>query len=59
VVLDVPEGATGIFFGTLMDGPGEVWLNSVKFENVGTGVPTNGSRPGPASDAPTNLSFAQ
>jgi len=57
VVLDVPQGATGIFFGILMDGPGEVWLNSVSFTTVGTGVPTTGAQFGPPSAGPANLSF--
>jgi hypothetical protein len=57
VVLDVPQGATGIFFGILMDGPGEVWLNSVSFVTVGTGVPTTGAQFGPPSAGPTNLNF--
>jgi len=56
IVLDVPQSATGIFFGILMDGPGEVWLNSVTFEVVGTGVPTTGILPAPSA-GPTNLSF--
>ena len=42
VVLDVPQDATGIFFGVLLAGSGTVWLNSVKFEIVGPEVPTTG-----------------
>ena len=57
IVLDVPAGATGIFFGVLMDGPGEVWLNNVKFEVVGTGVAVTGKAPEPPSAGPTNLNF--
>jgi hypothetical protein len=56
VVLDVPQGATGIFFGVLMDGTGEVWLNGVTFTTVGTAVPTTGAKMQPAN-GPTNLSF--
>jgi hypothetical protein len=54
VVLDVPQTATGVFFGVLMEGTGEVWLNSTNFEVVGTGVPTTGVS---SSAGPTNLSF--
>jgi hypothetical protein len=54
VVLDVPQTATGIFFGVLMEGAGEVWLNSANFEVVGTEVPTTGAS---SSAGPTNLSF--
>jgi hypothetical protein len=54
VVLDVPQTATGIFFGILMEGAGEVWLNSANFEVVGAGVPTTGAS---SNAGPTNLSF--
>jgi hypothetical protein len=43
VVLDVPQDATGIFFGVLLDGPGTVWLNGGKVELVGSDVPTTGT----------------
>jgi beta-lactamase regulating signal transducer with metallopeptidase domain len=58
VVLDVPSDATGISFGTLLSGPGEVWLNDVKFDVVGQDVPTTAeasSRALPAT--PVNLGF--
>jgi hypothetical protein len=35
VVLDIPEGSTGIFFGVLLSGTGEVWMNHVVLEEVG------------------------
>jgi hypothetical protein len=54
VVLDVPRGATGIFFGILLDGPGEVWLNSTNIEVVGTNVPVTGHA---RLEAPQNLGF--
>jgi hypothetical protein len=58
VVLDVPEGATGIFLGILLDGPGEVWLNGVKVEIVPATVPTTGKPVSQAlPDGPTNLGF--
>lgn len=59
VVLDVPQDATGIFFGILLGGPGTVWLNSAKIEVVGTDVPTTGGKmPSPKlPDGPTNLNF--
>ena len=47
VVLDVPQDATGIFFGVLLAGPGTVWLNGVNFEVVGPDVPTTGKSSGP------------
>jgi len=57
VVLDVPQDATGIFFGVLLDGPGAVWLNSAKFEVVGADVPTTGGKGQKLPDGPTNLNF--
>jgi len=56
VVLDVPDSAVGIAFGILLDGPGEVWLNSVQFDVVTTAVETTGRSPG-LPDGPRNLSF--
>jgi hypothetical protein len=57
VVLDVPQDATGIFFGVLLDGPGTVWLNSTTFEVVGPDVPTTGGKGSKLPDGPTNLNF--
>ena len=57
VVLDVPQDATGIFFGVLLGGSGEVWLNSAKLEVVGTDVPTTGAKPPKLPDEPVSLSF--
>jgi len=59
VVLDVPEGATGIFFGILLDGPGEVWLNSADIDVVGTDVPVTGVSAKAPPDGPRNLKFDQ
>jgi hypothetical protein len=56
VVLDVPEGATGIFLGVLLNGAGTVWLSGVKFEVVGSDASVTGNvaqRPA----GPTNLEF--
>jgi hypothetical protein len=60
VVLDVPQGSTGISFGILLDGGGEVWLNSTKFEVIGREVPVTG----PTNDkkipnTPLNLEFTE
>ena len=58
IVLDVPADATGISFGTLLSGPGEVWLNEVKLEVVGQDVHTTGT--GGHNSLPTtpvNLDF--
>lgn len=49
VVLDVPESATNIAFGILLDGPGTVWMNDVKFDIVDTSIPTTAQRPAQAT----------
>ena len=57
VVLDVPQDATGIFFGILLGGTGQVWISNVKFEAVGLDVPTTSLAPPMSSAEPTNLNF--
>lgn len=57
VVLDVPQDATGIFFGVLLGGTGEVWISNVKFEAVGLDVPTTSLTPPTSPAEPTNLNF--
>ena len=65
VVLDVPEGAQGIFFGTLLEGGGTAWVSDLRLEPVPASVPVTAPRTlasharpcGPA--APVNLDFAE
>jgi hypothetical protein len=57
VVLDVPQDATGIAFGILLNKSGSVWLNSVKFESVGLDVPTTAKAPSRLPEGPANLKF--
>jgi hypothetical protein len=57
VVLDVPQDATGIFFGILLQGTGSVWLNGANFEIVPTSIPTTGRAVGTLQDGPKNLDF--
>jgi hypothetical protein len=56
VVLDVPAGATGIFLGILLDGPGTVWMSNNKFDVVGPNVPSTDMLTA-APQGPTNLDF--
>ena len=56
VVLDVPEDATGISFGILLSGAGEVWVNHVTFEIVGKETEVT-SKP-PLSKSPVNPNFS-
>ncbi len=57
VVLDVPQEATGIFFGVLLTGSGSVWISGAKFEVVGPNVATTGAAGAQKPDEPVNLDF--
>jgi hypothetical protein len=59
VVLDVPAGGTGAFFGILLSGTGTVWLNNRRIEEVGNDVAVTGKPKQPANTAPVNLNFEQ
>jgi hypothetical protein len=70
VVLDVPkEGAAQIYFGVLLAGKGQVWVDDFKFEAVDNSVKTTGRarETGKAAVAlakglpkePSNLDFEQ
>jgi hypothetical protein len=59
VVLDVPEDATGISFGILLTGAGEVWLSSTRFETVGIDIPTTSLSEKKLPGKPVNLEFAE
>jgi hypothetical protein len=55
IVLDVAPEAKDIAFGILLDGPGAVWIDEIKFEVVDSSVPTTGGDA--LAEAPQNLSF--
>lgn len=59
VVLDVPPDSTGISFGILLEGEGEVWLSGTKFDAVGADVPATGAGNRKIPDNPLNLDFAE
>jgi len=59
VVLNVPPDSTGISFGILLDGAGEVWLSSTKFDVVGADVPVTGAADKKTSHNPVNLDFTE
>jgi len=39
IVLDVPDNSTGIFYGILLDGKGQAWIDGVQLETVSNQVP--------------------
>ncbi len=57
VVLDVPQNASGIFFGVLLNGTGTVWLSNAEFEIVGPDVPATNGAGRLKPDEPANLDF--
>jgi hypothetical protein len=59
IVLDVPERAQEIAFGILLSHGGQVWVDDLKMEEVGTDVPTTVSQKEESSSpaAPVNLGF--
>lgn len=59
VVLDVPQDATGISFGILLAGTGEVWLSATKFDVVGTDVPVTSPGASNLPEKPVNLEFTE
>ena len=72
VVLDVPKAsgptsegtpgpaATGVFFGVLLSGKGQLWISNVQFEVVGSDVPTtNNLTQNPLPSGPGNLSLSR
>ncbi|MEK6646860.1 MAG: hypothetical protein AABY84_09340 [Candidatus Firestonebacteria bacterium] len=42
IVLNVPQNSTNISFGVLLEGIGQVWINSLQFEEVDSSVSITG-----------------
>jgi hypothetical protein len=59
VILQVPKDATAVSFGILLNGAGQVWLNSTKLEIVGVDVPTININENKLPSTPVNLEFAE
>jgi hypothetical protein len=53
IVLDVPNDAADIAFGATLSGAGAIWVDDIRFEEVGRDVPTTVPPPPP----PQNLDF--
>lgn len=60
VVLDIPADATSLNFGILLTGSGEVWLNDLSLEIIGTETPTTGvTLSTTLPQGPVNLGFSE
>jgi hypothetical protein len=57
VVLDISPYAEAIAFGVLLSGPGQVWLDGIRFDIVDQSVPATGGvvDNGQLPDEPVNL----
>ena len=44
IVLDVPDNASNIAFGALINGTGQIWIDNVNFEMVNNTIPTTGQK---------------
>lgn len=64
IVLDVPAEASKIAFGALLNGTGQIWFDSIKFEIVDKTIPTTGKpidqiKQRPQPETPVNLDFEE
>jgi hypothetical protein len=60
IVLDVPNTASLIAYGALIDGTGQIWFDNITFEIVSDFAPSTSStntKKYPTVDEPTNLDF--
>jgi hypothetical protein len=59
IVLDIPEGASTMYLGLLLDGAGKAWMRNLSFEVVDESVPTTNVAKPPLPDHPVNLGFTE
>ena len=60
IVLDVPENASLIAYGALLDGTGQIWFDNLSFDIVDENVPLTGTHNGKEAkmqSEPSNLDF--
>lgn len=58
IVIDVPEESTDLWFGCMLSGTGQVWIDDVSFKAVSKDVPLTGISSGVQSKRqPLNLNF--
>ncbi len=59
IILDIPEEATFIAFGVLMNGSGQIWVNNFLFEEVSQDIPSTNQAESTNRVGPINLDFAR
>lgn len=60
IVVDIPENSTHVWFGLMLIGTGQIWLDDVTVESVGKDVPLTGkytTSTSPKKEEPLNLGF--
>lgn len=57
IVLDVPTGATTIWFGGVLAGRGQLWMDDVRLDVVDASVPVTDLMVERTPDRPVNLDF--
>ena len=58
VVVDVPAAGQAVAMGLLLAGAGQVWMDDLKFEVVGTEIPATGGKPGDRMPPTPQLNFS-
>ena len=59
IVLDVPQQATNLAYGALLDGTGKIWFSDLSFEVVDRSVATTNESGWDALPKPSNLDFSE
>ena len=59
IVLDVPQQATNLAYGALLDGTGKIWFSDLSFEVVDRSVATTTESGWDALPKPSNLDFSE
>ena len=59
IVLDVPQQATNLAYGALLDGTGKIWFSDLSFEVVDRSVATTNESGWNVLPKPGNLDFSE
>lgn len=59
IVLEVPTESVYLAFGILLTGKGQVWIDDIQFETVGSDVPLTGQLQREYPPQPVNLGFEE